>query len=605
MQKWTFVTVGIVWMMATPISSYGGALPVQERADLFLRWMNAGHLAMARVENEAQWKAVTDVTPEHQAAAAAASEAAAAFRGNAAVIREVRFLLQHRQELRPITVRQLERVLLGAAEGPMTNPRLVAERVRAETAQAAKMNSYTFRLHGRPITANQIDHLLQTSMDLKERLDVWLASKEIGPVLKPGLVRLQRLRNAVAKEVGFHDYFALSAARYGMTTEEILQMQEQFLRDLWPLYVQLHTWAKYQLAKKFHQPVPDLIPAHWINNRWAQEWTGFVPAMNLDAAIGRHSAQWVVRTAERYFTSMGLPPLPPSFWEKSDLYPVPPDSKRKKNPHASCWHIDLEHDIRALMNVEPNTQWFFTAHHELGHGHYDLSYARPEIPPLLRGAPCPAFHEAMAMLAELGASQPDYLRSLGLIQDWDEENNLIPLLLEQALSQVVPFMFWASGVMTHWEADLYARNLPPDQWNHRWWQYKRMFQGIEPPVPRGEEYCDPATKTHINDAPCYYYSYAIATVIKFQLHDYIAREILHQSPYRCTYAGNKKVGAFLRSIMEKGATEDWRTLIREATGQELSTKPMMNYFRPLLEWLKKQNAGRRIGWSGAWLPIKD
>ena len=209
-------------------------------------------------------------------------------------------------------------------------------------------------------------------------------------------------------------------------------MQEQFLRDLWPLYVQLHTWAKYELAKKFHQPVPDRIPAHWINNRWAQEWTGFVPALHLDAVTGRHSAEWVVHTAERYFTSMGLPPLPPSFWKKSDLYPVPPGSKRKKNAHASCWHIDLQHDIRALMSVEPNTQWFFTAHHELGHGHYDLSYARPEIPPLLRTAPCPAFHEGMAMLAELGASQPDYLRSLGLIQNWDEEKDLIPLLLEQA-----------------------------------------------------------------------------------------------------------------------------------------------------------------------------
>ena len=36
------------------------------------------------------------------------------------------------------------------------------------------------------------------------------------------------------------------------------------------------------------------------------------------------------------------------------------------------------------MSIEPNAEWFFTAHHELGHGHYFLSYTRPEVPPLLR-----------------------------------------------------------------------------------------------------------------------------------------------------------------------------------------------------------------------------
>src|SRR5437870_12686561 len=81
----------------------------------------------------------------------------------------------------------------------------------------------------------------------------------------------------------------------------------------------------------------------------------------------------------------------------------------------------------------------------------------------------------------------------------------------------------------------------------RWWKYVSDFQGIEPPSPRGEEFCDAATKTHINDNPAYYYNYAFATVFKFQLHDYIARKILHQPPQSCNYADNKEVGAWLRS----------------------------------------------------------
>lgn len=568
----------------------------QERADRFLELVNAGYQALSTVESEAQWKAVTDVRPEHDAAAEAASKAAAAFNGNPALIREARELLAHRQELTPLAVRQLERVLLNAAEAPMTNPELVARRIAAEVRQASVLNSFEFRYRGRTITPNEIDDLLERSRDLAERLEVWKASKQSGPALKPGLVQLRPLRNGVARELGYPDYFALQAARFGMTTEEVLALMDSFMQELRPLYLQLHTWVKHELARRYGQPVPKRIPAHWINNRWAQEWSGLVEGVDLNEGLKDRSAEWVVKTAEQFFVSMGFRPLPPSFWERSDLYPVPPGDPRKKNTHASCWHIDLKDDIRALMNVEPNTQWFFTTHHELGHAFYDQSYARPEVPYLLRTGANPAFHEGMAMMGELAAGSKSYLKQLGILPA-ENRPDPIAFLLNDALANAVPFIFWSAGVMAHWEADLYARNLPPDQWNARWWEYKRRFQGIEPPEPRGEEWCDPATKTHINDAPCYYFSYAIATVLKYQLHEHIARKVLHQPLHDCNYAGHPEAGEFLRSIMKHGATRDWRELLREATGEDLSTRAMVEYFKPLMTWLQQQNAGRQLGWD--------
>jgi peptidyl-dipeptidase A len=86
-------------------------------------------------------------------------------------------------------------------------------------------------------------------------------------------------------------------------------------------------------------------------------------------------------------------------------------------------------------------------------------------------------------------------------------------------------------------------------------------------------------------------------VLKFQLNDHIARKILHQPPQACNYADNKQVGDFLRSILEKGATEDWRKLLRDATGEDLSTRAMVEYFKPLQQWLETQNQGRPIGWE--------
>src|SRR5947208_6575806 len=193
--------------------------PIQERADRFLALANAGYQALYRVNSEAQWLAVTDVTPQHDAAAEATAKAYAAFNGNPAIISEARELLTHQKELNELTIRQLKQLLLNAAEGPMTNPDLVAKRVAAETKQASIMNGFEFKLNGQKITANQIDDKLEKSADLAERKAVWEASKEIGPVLKQNLVTLRDLRNGVAKEMQYPDYFSLEVAAYGMTTD--------------------------------------------------------------------------------------------------------------------------------------------------------------------------------------------------------------------------------------------------------------------------------------------------------------------------------------------------------------------------------------------------
>src|SRR5207237_7608165 len=147
--------------------------PIQERTDRFLALANAGYQALFRVNSEAQWLAVTDVTPEHDAAAEATGKAYAAFNGNAAIINEARELLTRQKELSEITVRQLKQLLLNAAEGPMTNPELVSKRVAAETKQASLMNGFEFKFNGQKITANEIDNKLEKSTDLATRNAVW------------------------------------------------------------------------------------------------------------------------------------------------------------------------------------------------------------------------------------------------------------------------------------------------------------------------------------------------------------------------------------------------------------------------------------------------
>ena len=570
--------------------------PLQERADRFLSLANAGYQSLIALRDSTDWDLNTDITPAHEAAAETASKAYSAFVGNPALIAEARALLARRAELDPLTVRQLERLLLAAAEAPMSNPALAAERIAAEVRQAAALGDYEFQFRGCPIAVNDLDTRLRNSTDLAERRELWESSKLVGPLLKPGLVRLRDLRNGVARELGYPDYFTLQYATYGMDAAAMVRLNDELLRALRPLYLQLHTWAKHELAKRYGQPVPKLIPAHWLPNRWGQEWPGLVAVANVDAAIARHPREWVVQTAERFYTGMGFAPLPASFWERSDFYPLPPEAMRKKSPQSFCYQIDLDRDVRALLSVENDADWFGTAHHEFGHAFYMLAYARPGIPPLLRDSPTNALHEGIAELAGNVCYQAPYLLRLGLLPA-SAAPDPVAFLLNDALNAALPLLAFASGPMTHWEADLYAGHLPVEQWNARWWQYVRDFQGIEPPSPRGEEYCDAATKSHIDTVPAYFTNYAIATVVRFQLLDYIAKNILHQPPQACDLSASPEAGVFLRRIMERGATEDWRTVLREATGEELSARAMIEYFAPLQRWLEEQNRGRQIGWE--------
>jgi peptidyl-dipeptidase A len=565
-------------------------------ARAFLEVISGTVQPLQTVANEAAWAASTDVTPEHTAARTTADKATAAVSGSKLVIEKTQALLAQKAQLEPATLRQLERLLRDAADSPATIPDVVASRIETEARQSAILDGYTFCLQAsaggrcvRPTSANEIDDVLRRSRNLKEREAVWTASKEIGRKLRPGLVELQSLRNKVAREMGYSSFFALQVADYDMTVAEMMALVDGMLTAVVPLYDGLHCFAKHALAERYKQPVPRLLPAHWVGNRWAQSWPGLVENTNLDPFFKVKSRESIVRTAEDFYVSLGFPRLPESFWQKSDLYPVDKASPRKKNSHASAWHIDREGDVRSLMSVEPNQQWFGTAHHELGHIYYYMAYSRPEVPFLLRTGANRAFHEAVGELARLASEQPPYLRKLGLVRE-GQAPDAAAWLLQSALDLLV-FLPFSAGTMTHFEHDLYENDLPPDQWQSRWWQYVARYQGVQAPKARPDDLCDACTKTHINDDPAQYYDYALASLIKFQLHDHICSKILQQDVRACDYAGSQEVGRFLQKILALGATRDWRTVMREATGEDIGPGAMLAYFQPLVADLAKRNLG--------------
>ncbi|MDX1396203.1 MAG: M2 family metallopeptidase [Gemmatimonadota bacterium] len=630
------LVVGIVVILVTRIGCAGDAAETAAPAGsvaAFLDAYTAEYLELRRRSAEADWALNTRIVAGDTTLASRSQRARlalAAFAGSRANVETARgWLSRHeRGELHDVgglgalDRRQLEAVLRAAAEYPETAGDAVADRVRLETSQVETLFGFDFRIDGRPVSTNEIDAILRASDDEALRLDAWLASKEVGAALRPGVLPLAALRNRAVREVGFDDYFDFKAAGYGLDRGGVGALSDELIEDVWPLYREIHTWARYELADRYGVDVPDYLPAHWLPDRWGQDWSALVEpeGSGLDGALADRDAEWIVREAERFYISLGFEPLPETFWERSSMYPAPPDAPYRKNNHASAWHIDLERDVRTLMSVEPNARWYETTHHELGHIYYYLSYARPGVPHLLRTGANRAFHEAIGSLLGLAATQDRFLAGRGLLDshvatagsarltadistgaatgrstdagtDAGTGADIQPLFREAL--RFVAFMPWSAGVMTRWESELYAGDLDEATLNSRWWELKLRYQGIVPPIARDERHLDAASKTHVTNDPAEYYDYAFSHAILFQLHGRIAGEILGHEPHDTDYWGSRETGDFLRGVMESGATRPWEDVLEDATGRDLDGRAVAEYFEPLLDWLRERNAGRR------------
>ncbi|GAB1307686.1 M2 family metallopeptidase [Urechidicola sp. KH5] len=519
-------------------------------------------------------------------------EAFAAFTGSKDVIEKTRSFIENKDQLDLVQVRQLEGILYGAAGNPEIVAEIVNAKIAAQAAQDETLFGFNFQVDGTPITTGDVDAVLRNSEDEEERLQYWEASKAVGVDLKDGLENLVSLRNQTVEALGYDDYFSYQVSDYGMTRGEMMIEMKKMVQEIWPLYRELHTWARYELAGNFNKDIPDYLPAHWLPNRWGQDWSALVrvDGLDIDGALSDKNEEWIVKEGEDFFVSIGFDPLPKSFYEKSSMFPAPADADFKKNNHASAWHMDLENDLRCLMSVEPTAEYYETIHHELGHIYYYQAYTNDEVPPLLRGGANRGYHEAIGSLLGLAAMQKPFLAAKGLVAE-DAQVDQTQNLLKEALSYVV-FLPFSAGVMSEFENALYAENLPKSEYNKKWWELAKKYQGLVPPTERGEEFCDAASKTHINNDAAQYYDYAISYILLFQFHDHIAKNILKQDPHATNYFGNKEVGTFLYDIMKQGANCDWNKVLKESVGSGMSAKPMLDYFEPLMGYLKEQNQGR-------------
>jgi len=454
------------------------------------------------------------------------------------------------------------------------------------------------------LDVNEISTIMRTSRDPKKLLDVWRGWHTISPQMRTDYTRLVSLMNQGAKELGYSDVGALWRSSYDMPPDAFAGEMDRLWGQVKPLYDSLHCYVRTSLSKKYGSDVvaPNgPIPAHLLGNIWAQEWgniydvvapprtsTGYDLTQILEKRKDIDPIE-MVRYGERFFTSLGFEKLPATFWERSQF--VKPRD-REVVCHASAWDIDNVDDLRLKMCIEETAEDFTTIHHELGHNFYQRAYNRQ--PYLYKNSANDGFHEAIGDTIALSVT-PAYLVKVGLLDKEPPASADIPLLLRDALDKIAFLPFGL--LMDKWRWGVFSGQISPADYNKAWWQLRTQYQGIAPTGARGEELFDPGAKYHI-PANVPYARYFLARILQFQFHRSLCETAGYKGPLnRCSIFENKEAGARLAKTLEMGASRPWPDALEALTGQrQMDATAIIDYFKPLQEWLAKQNAGKQCGW---------
>jgi peptidyl-dipeptidase A len=459
--------------------------------------------------------------------------------------------------------------------------------------------------NGKCLDVTAVEKLMAESRDPEELKRAWVGWHAIGAPMRQRYARMVALGNSGARELGYPDVGALWRSNYDMPPDDFAKEEDRLWEQLKPLYLSLHAYVRGQLRKRYGKdlvPADGPIPAHLLGNIWSQEWNNVYSLMDspkpsdsydlTKTLLGRKTdARGMVKYGENFFVSLGFAPLPPTFWDRS-LFTKPTD--REVVCHASAWDVDSKEDLRIKMCIQIREEDFRTIHHELGHNFYQRAYMNQ--PPLFQSSANDGFHEAVGDTIALSVT-PEYLKNIGLIETVPPASGDIDYLLQQALEKVA---FLPFGLLVDkWRWEVFSGQVKPENYNKAWWELRRKYQGVAPPVARTEADFDPGAKYHV-PANVPYARYFLARILQFQFHRALCKEAGNAGPLdRCSIYGNKTAGERLNQMLRMGQSKPWQDALEALTGQkQMDATALADYFAPLKTWLDAQNNAKSYpaGW---------
>ncbi|MDT7535752.1 M2 family metallopeptidase [Sphingobium sp. SA2] len=612
-------------LLISPAMAQQAPAPTEAEADAFLAKVEKAMFDHSLISSRAAWINSTYISDD--------SDAVAAYFGAIGTTMTVDYALEAAKYatapgLSVETKRRLDLLRTALTLPAPTTPGAAQQLNDLSTRLQSTYGKGKGTLNGQPINGSDIEEKMGSSRNPQELKEMWLSWHDnVGAPMRGDYAKLVDIANAGAKELGFADTGAMWRSKYDMPADDFAKLTDKIWAEVKPLYDELHCYTRTKLNETYGaevQPATGPIRADLLGNMWAQEWgniydvvapagagdlgfdvgdllkaKGFVETRpdqvdGPDTPEKQRRGYWekqMFKIGEGFYSSLGLEPLPATFWDRTQFI-KPLD--REVVCHASAWDLDNKDDLRVKMCTKINSDDFVTIHHELGHNYYQRAYNKN--PYLYLDGANDGFHEAIGDFVALSIT-PDYLVKIGLLDaaKVPGADKDLGLLLRQAMDKVAFLPFGL--LIDKWRWGVFDGSIPQDQMQKGWTDLRLQYQGIIPPAPRDETKFDAGGKYHIpGNTP--YTRYFLARILQFQFYEAACKQAGWKGPlHRCSFYGNKDVGAKLNAMLEMGASKPWPDALQTFTGtRTISGKSMTAYFAPLQKWLIQQNEGKSCGW---------
>ncbi|XP_069364028.1 angiotensin-converting enzyme-like [Maniola hyperantus] len=247
---------------------------------------------------------------------------------------------------------------------------------------------------------------------------VWSVWREKVKGMRKPYRRLVDLENKAARRNGYKDIG--DSWREELELPSLRELCQQLYRSVRPLYTLLHGVVRFYLRREYGEAVEERgpIPAHLLGNLWSQNWEPLADlilpkVINLDDRI--KAAGWTVddmiKRAEDFYVSLGLPPMTKKFWRESVLSR---ENHGKARCHGTAADMFQDGDFRLLYCSGVTFEDLYVIHHEMGHIQYYMAY---ETQPALFRQANTALHESIGDTIMYGVVTPQHLHRLRLIND--------------------------------------------------------------------------------------------------------------------------------------------------------------------------------------------
>lgn len=436
----------------------------------------------------------------------------------------------------------------------MSNKEISDEIVNLQNNIEQKFNTYRVIHQGKKISDNEVDNILKNSKNSQELQDVWKQSKAVGSLVSEDIIKLVKLRNQLAQDLGFDNYHQMSLSLDEQDPQEIEAIFNKLDEEIKYIYKEAKSNIDEALSENYNIHESELMPWHY-QNKFYQE----VPRVfNVDMD-SFYLDKDIIEICKKYYQGIGI--SIDDIIEKSDLY-----GREGKYQHAMALMMDRDGDSRVVSSIESNNYWMGTMLHEFAHAIYFQNVDK-NLPWELRVYAHTLTTEAVSLLFEDMVYSPDWIKDNNILTEVEVENHQESIREYNRLSQLV-FSQW-SQVMYRFEKALYE---DPDQdLNSLWWDLVEKYQLIKRPENR--DMPDWASKIHIANSPAYYHNYLLGRLYAAQLNHYMAGEIIKTEKTDPSYANKKEIGEFLiKEVFNPGALYNWKELIKRSTKEDLNPR---------------------------------